>query len=869
MTTRTYATLDRNRIGDSLLLDESDLQITTNAACDGARKVLGTLAVMSGTYAYECYVWSTSRGDLTGLVSIGVAQPDSPLDAAVGNDYNSWGLWPSEGTIVHNNSTVSTPGEVTERVCVGVKLELSPSAATCTWYVDGAEIASASLPTGKAWLPAIGIGSGSPGDISAAVNFGAWRFDTMPPTLRSGWSQRRAGIETIYLSMAAEGWMSDGTGAPANKPFGPYVIDPARIVIRRRATPWWQRSGRSGAGATCTVQLDNSDGTFNVLRDADVRDAVVVLQRALASSGRATTAPRTVFTGVIERVGEPRAGTVELTLRDTLSRLDKPLPMRRVPPHYEAAGDTVPVGLGAQRSVQPKLLDGPTRTYLLGDEPATNIVQCSDMAAPLDPNALPPQYTPALSHCAVALETDVVGRLAVDYSTIGQQYEIPGAADVLGGIGTWAGWSASSGMGDWTTTPPPSCTFSAIDGRSEMDQPATGTMRIKSYTPWVSNSVYMGEWVKVGGAPLLAGRSYRLSLRLTQATSWPSGGSAPPGGLMVRMGDGTGPSNLPADAISAHGVAIAQADVGGGRVYTFDFRVPVGADRSLYLIAACPNYLNGISYVAVRDLRVELLGQYIDLPMDGISVEDAFTEILVERAGEDAAIFNAADCAALDALGYVTGFRWEDAPNILDALSDIADTYGAVLYTDAAGVIRVTRLVKGTPVARFDAGSVQDGTVRIAADPAAGLTTAFAGRPNCTPFGDADFVTDTAIVTPARKAALTSDAQILLSAGTGVAGEYSAAIGAERKILRIDDRASLVAEASAVVAQHAERRQIVTFTALFDGDELVSGLAPEDVKIGDTVTLHLPDRGLDEADMVVLGTSLAPANGTLEIVGWL
>lgn len=66
MTSRTYAALDRNRLGPGLLLDESDLQITTGIACDGERKVLGSLPVMSGEYAYECYVWSTSQGDLAG-----------------------------------------------------------------------------------------------------------------------------------------------------------------------------------------------------------------------------------------------------------------------------------------------------------------------------------------------------------------------------------------------------------------------------------------------------------------------------------------------------------------------------------------------------------------------------------------------------------------------------------------------------------------------------------------------------------------------------------------------------------------------------------------------------------------------------------
>ena len=164
MTSRQYATLDRNRMGPGLLLSESDMQVTTSIACDGARKILGTAPAMAGDYAYECYVWSTSQGDLTGLVSIGIAQPDSVLDAAVGKDAKSIGLWLADGLVKENDVTLGTVAAQGERVCIGVLLHLNPVSAWVEWYANGSLLYHADLTTGLAWALAIGIGSGTAGD---------------------------------------------------------------------------------------------------------------------------------------------------------------------------------------------------------------------------------------------------------------------------------------------------------------------------------------------------------------------------------------------------------------------------------------------------------------------------------------------------------------------------------------------------------------------------------------------------------------------------------------------------------------------------------------------------------------------------------
>lgn len=861
-------------MGPGLLLSESDMQVTTSIACDGARKILGTAPAMAGDYAYECYVWSTSQGDLTGLVSIGIAQPDSSLGAAVGKDAKSIGLWLADGLVKENDVTLGTVAAQGERVCIGVLLHLDPVSAWVEWYANGSLLYHVDLNTGLQWCLALGIGSGTAGDVSAAINAGANRFDCFGSAqsagaeidVRNGWSIARAGVDTVRLSIVSRGWIGDGSGGlPAHTLFAPYIIGAEKIVIRRAALPWWQRSGRAQSGAACTLSLDNSDGTFNALRDADARDAVVTLQRVTAGIAESSLVPREVYTGVIERVSEPLDGVVEIVLRDTLARLDRPLPMRYTRAFDATPNEQIPVALGVQRTLRPVLIDAPNRIYALGDAPMTNVTLVTDMGAPLDPNALPPQYVPALGQTGIALATDAVGRIGVDCSTVGQQYEIPGAADVLAGDGEFGTWAVA--VNTYTDTPPSGWAWSgdasgATSALMKRVVSSTTIARIVSDVRWsqVGSPTY-GEQLATTGTPLLAGRSYRITITVrtviirTDTTDDKKGGVR-----LVSALDFT-----QASAISSQVCAINEPGT-----YTFDYRVPLGASRALYIVSAASMSTGGSTIgqclAEVSDIRVELLGQFQSLPLDGIAATDAFREILVNRAGEDAAIYSSADCASLPS--YTVGFRFESAPNVLDAITQIADEFGAVLFTDRLGVIRIRTLdFSRAPVATFDASNILLGSVRIRADQPQSLTTNFGGRPNLEPFGDSDFVTDTDLVPIARRAALKMQSQILYSSRAPLAAEYEYALSAQRRHTRIDDAAQLATMANGLISLYSERRQVITLTVLYD-DEIAPGLAPEDLLLGDVVIVYIPERGIIARNCIVIGTAFSPVAKRLEVTLW-
>lgn len=885
MTTRDYAKLDRSRLGPNLLLDDSDLQITTDSSCDGERKVLGSLPVMSGEYAYETYFWSTSQGDLTGLASFGLANPDSPLNVATGNDTSSVGYFFAEGEIrglTRNHGIISTldsPGAQAERVCLAVHASLSPSSPYCEFLVNGTVVSTIDLPSGRAWMPSISVGSSSAGDLRAAMNAGQWRFDTLPNDLRLGWSQQTAGLATIYVSLLSEAFHSGAADAPANTPFGPYVLNGDKLSVRRSVRPWWLRDSGRNPAALVSILLDNRDGRFNALLRTDVRDSPIIVDlpsSARGGAGSLAAAPR-FFTGIVDSTAMNKRNQVELRLRDQLTVFDRPMRMRRVPPFCDvsSAGKAVPFHRGARRNVEPLLWSAPDRIWLIGDAPLANITLVSDMAAPLDPNALPPQYTPALNHQGIQLQTDPTGRVSVDCSTVGEQYEIPGAQDVLGGIGKFSTWPVPTATD--TTSPPNGCTFGAVDPTDVMRKnPTLATappiLRLTSHVTWAPGSGKFGEWLKIGTTPLLGGRSYRLTFTLYGAVADSQYHYGSPGGLMFR----TKLSAAPADAITSHGVPIAQSS-SAGKAYTIEFTVPLGGARDLYMIVVAASDAvggpipHGMAYADVRAVSVELLGQFTSLPLDDQALDATLADVLVGIEGEDSAVYSSSDAIAVGAdAGHGLGLSYYDAPNLLDLLTDAADQFGAVVFTDEQGQIRIRRFrmptSSSTPVATFHAGSVDLTSVTIQRVKASALTTQFAGRPNVRPFADGDFVTDTDTVTPSMREAFKAAGQVSFSSSKVLAREYIARDGAPRRLLQIDDIAAARGEADFACGTATVPLDLVTFDVIADGlaigDERISMLT---VYGCDFIRVNLPQFGLRNALLTVVDTVPFPFAGKMTI----
>jgi hypothetical protein len=689
------------------------------------------------------------------------------------------------------------------------------------------------------------------------------------------------GIATLYLSIVDEGYTTQSTDDPASKFHRPRIKNAESFSIRREAS-FWPWGGGSSMAAFGNLQIDNYDGSFDELLSADLRDATVIFHLPDAATlGGPTTINdlSPIATAVLDNVSSDNEDTITLSLKDTLARLDRPLPCRYNPPFVDsnAANRMIPITLGACRNVDPLLIDEANRIYQLADAPITNIAAMRDKGAPLDPNAEPPQYTPALDASGAQLDVLPEGKLTCDISSEGAQVVIPGAVDVLAGAGILDVWPvALDPPTGWSYGP--SATVTRMGAANTYSQDYVANIQ--------SDRVYntsgsTGRYMRFDTQALEAGRTYRIKFNLER---WSGSQSPLATGFMLRS-DITGGISGPG---SISGGVPLQAPSFGVQPFTFTYTVPAGSDRYLYAIVVGDPVYSPV-YIGFSGLEVEELGEFTEYPITGIPLADYVTEIVKNRAGEDSTIWSASDLIAIDAAtGYLFGVHYETQPNILEALIAPLDSFCAAMSTDADGVIRFPRLIDprdGTIVADFDQTNVLHG-IRMDVDSAKELTTIIGARRNWSIFGDSDFVTDKVTVPQDVRERYKRASQYQQTASVTPAGQYDHARGAPVFDSMLDDPDDAQVEIDRVVSLYAPKihsdgfvhngkRRFVTFTALWDTQTSVGAtvqIAVRDLRIGDVVALTYPGNGetprFDETRLFVSGVELFPYAQRLRITGW-
>lgn len=906
MTARHECRLDRNACGPGLTIDDGGTIVTTNLnALDAYRAVFGNLAVSEGIKTFEFHVYSTSRGDLSGLVSVGVAEVGTALDDLVGGNATSYGIMPADGVIMNNGLAVTTFEAFNpERICMSVTVDLTGPTKIVRWAWNGSSTVFRTLPANKLWVPAISIGGEEAGDLCVIVNFGQDRFDAQEPS--DGWYTETVGRATLYLSSVTEGFLSANDDTPANQSYRPAILNPGAFSVRRAPQAWVHsggsefQGGTTGVAAIASLRLDNSKGQFNWLLREEAEGSTIVYQAIPGRDGSGTlTDAVTHMTARLARAWAPSPSVIEVTLSDILLELRRPMRCRRIPPFADASsrGRTYPVAFGAQRNRRPLLFDQATLTYILGDAPQGAVAAVYDGGQRLDPGGTPPQYRPALGGCGFQLDTDAEYRISVDCSNVGGGYDIPTDEDVLGGIGDFATWASGEPVGwDRPAAPPLVVANGSITQTSSYGSPSA--CLISSFVPLSpgSSPTYFGYYIKTTAAFLEPGRTYRISIRLLRVNGTPNQYLDQDYGLAVL-------SKLTYDPrfwISGHRQPIYQWE--GGNL-TFDYTVPSTE------LAALPLYLSVISrtqsgnpptavscIAVVDDVKVQLRGQYEPAELEGITLTQAFREILVVREGHPDGVFSTADTQFLDdATGIRLGVCWEEQPaSVEGALQELADTYCAVVFTDANGIIRVKRFADpnlDTPVALLDEANIDPKSVSIDFDALPGLTTNIGCARNCEPLAPGDFTTDTAGVPPTQREQWSGNSQIRFSTSTRPAQAYAAANGAPWFHMLCDLEGPARAEAERVVGIAAMpqvdvgnglaaivpgnektptgKRNKITLRAWTVNGMLGNGLAvpARDVMYGTVLQVNLPDLDLDNVSIGVLEWEPAPAGDWIEIVG--
>lgn len=177
MTARVYSTWNPNALGEGLLLEQGNLVVTTGADnLSNDRKVLGTLPKGTAPGFYETVFWSTPQVSLGDNVATGVAQPDSPLDQAVGADSKSCGYYPATGQIILNGTVLTTShtahDPIIERIDIGVYFHPFGGHMYVSFIVAGTWIYEVDLGTSGLWVPAQTLAGGIAGETSSYTRFG-------------------------------------------------------------------------------------------------------------------------------------------------------------------------------------------------------------------------------------------------------------------------------------------------------------------------------------------------------------------------------------------------------------------------------------------------------------------------------------------------------------------------------------------------------------------------------------------------------------------------------------------------------------------------------------------------------------------------
>lgn len=716
-----------------------------------------------------------------------------------------------------------------------------------------------------------------------------------------GWFENNTeGIGTIYLAITDEGVLTKPTDTTysASVVFPPRIRNPEQFSIKRSVTFWPWGNTEDSFAAYGTLEIDNYDGAFDFMLNADLRDAPVVFKiiaaGMLAAVGTIASGV-VVATAIIDDVQSNNEDVIQVTFKDTLSKLDIPLQVRFNEPFYDsnAAGQMVPLTFGACRNVAPQLIASEglnaegTPVYRLHDVGLSNIATVRDKGAILDVNANPPQWVPALSRSGIQLQTLPVGKLLADVSSVGTQAIPPGVVDVLDGTGLLTDWPVSTDPPTgWTFMTSPDGTFARQGTAQGLPQDYCMAM-IGSHTIYNPTLSEFGMYSYVTTPFLEPGQTYRVRFTLDRMTT---AAGTPQGGFLVRT-DLTYQSSgdVSGSGFGPYLISPQFAD----QNYSFEFTTPNdGTTRTIYMILVGGGALNQPWSATWHGLTVELLGQFAEQPLTAIKLADFYTEILYLRAFQDTSIWNQSDLVVIDVLSqYGFGIHYDAPPNIYrDCILGPLPSYCAGAFTDAAGVIRVRRLQDPktmTPVAAFDMTNTNR-PIQVQPDRAQYLTTLMGCRRNWTVSGPSDFVDDYALVPADVRMRYGRLSQYQVTSSRTPAGQYSHAIGAPVFDTLLDDPADAQVEIDRVVGLYSAqvyadgtifngKRRFVTFTLDFDdagvlGDQSLGALAAPDLLIGDCVLLtysHSDGTAIfDQTPVFVAGTELFPFGNKLVVTGW-
>lgn len=836
---RLYARFDTAHVGAGLELQRSDTVLTYTGAADINRCARLTDGKTSGVWGAEWIFWGDA--DIDDALSIGLVDEDASLANYVGGDEFGYGYRVAEGEI-HND------GASIEAVTAGAKGQLvgmlyDGNEGTVTWFLDGIELHTVTLPHAGPWYLAGTVCGATGYDLFLMLVTGQRAFEFLPRHV-TGWFQPRESGGVFRV--ADKPFITAASDATPHVRYRGRLMEGSKLSVRRRMwfRPWGSR-GASAAAARGTLVLGNADRAYDALIARDMRDAQVRLLRVPDGGTYADAEPVGDF--IVERGRAPGDDGIEVTLSDPIAQLAQALQRRMIRPDAdESSADTVyPISLGACRSISPPLLaenpdeDEPEwgALYALHDGMPAGLGYVRDGGFPFDYTADPPDYSlDALGRLRLARKPFY--DLTVDVSSVGG--DLPGGPDdLLDGAGSF------DDAGDWVLT---GATVSG--GRLRLENVNTSTS-IEPITSYARPAAWSME----------AGKSYRIRIEIEYispgATTW---GLFPAVILSPSNAAGTGPK-------PRSGAFWTRVSTG---VYTTIISPATSGPLWVALVGTGFNGMTDSARIKMMEVFEVVLDPVDDEALEPITLAPLLEELIEVRAGWRSEQWSRADAEAIDTGTGSAGIGLHslDATTIEAVLRDALDSWCACAWRDRAGVLRVSRLV--APETRESIGTITRndmlGELKVEIDEAAALTTQAKGRKNWSPLARDGVTTDTEDVPISLLERLRADFRLGATYSGPLAGYYSFASYAKPAGFLIDKRRDLQRAIDHECGLYERVRVFATcqmpWDSAFELDQVY------DVIYTDDAGTPIYELGAPGRRMVVVDIDEDPVAETLAITFW-
>lgn len=407
-------------------------------------------------------------------------------------------------------------------------------------------------------------------------------------------------------------------------------------------------------------------------------------------------------------------------------------------------------------------------------------------------------------------------------------------AIILKGLDDASGWQLEAG---WSLQP---AGANGYQGGAYAEHAPVGTAALRStVTSNVRQAVAYASWAGISAAKLGSGQSYKVTITIT---AMPDDGQS-----YVGLAYGKTLDTMLAKWTAPGTYTVTITNTSGGDYDLYLLSIPLGGAGAV----PTPPAIGSVQVIHYDDTFNPDPRATTPANLQAITLADCLHQLLDVHAPQQGLAWSREDAAAIDAVtGYAgVGLYLQAGETIRAALDLVVASYTACYWADAAGTLRLTRLVAPESVpAGQRAGTIDinamSGDLVPVLDTAPGLTTQMGVRRNWATLADGDLVEASTNFPLAVRQGMLRAYQLNVSTAQQLAGSYRHALYAAPAASCFDRQADGQAEIDRVGAIYTVARWFYQVTLELE--------ALPSIDLGQIWTLVYPRYGLASGKPVMV-----------------